>query len=1054
MGIQLKKDIYERLFSMIENAKENTEIECKIDGQYQKKNGEITGRFIHYSEFYTLLEYVSQVFAPSKIQANDVELDINIDKYRVTLIGTENILHFCKTRDILSKNMGTSVIAMTKTRNQKEYIDEYDISVKSSEEKKLEGDNLKDAVSVVLSHQKHTYRIKNRFFMILPKSNLRLDFTIVKMSTSSDKTENLIQMLSNMRESYEVEIEVMNPLQIRKGSKDEKKTLILEMISLMSEFLKVIDDVEYLTPRSQKHSILQNYVNMTFNLNQDIQNILKNSRRLFAGPNLVTFEKKHMLSSPENPINMFAGYTVTLKADGERNLFYINKDGNAYLINSRLSVKYTGFNFPEYSDSLFDCETLTTLYSKKKTILIFDAYFINNKKVASLPLVMSFQKIDQKIKGIINKEKQEKSQSKSKQKGGNLDDLTSRLEHIEEFIKYAEKSINSSKEDTYYSIEGKEFYYPLTQKMSIFDVIKKIIYKKNSKDVNFEVDGLIFTPMFLPVGVDFKSNESIENLQKKPPHFGGTWSSVMKWKPPEYNTIDFLIKEIPGMSIIREGNTYRKFALYCSKKISPFDSTIQFLQSYPNLHNKFVKELFDSPIIYDDEGNIKIDPRHVWIKENEKGVMQDEDGNQILSDTILEVRFDIHDKEWKPLRVRKDKNEIYKMTNNIANTANSYHVCHSIWKTISDPILEHHLIGERKISIDNINLNDNYYEMDNVEKRSETLTFPMKEFHSKWVKGISLISHFKGKIKSLYDPTCGRGGDLFKYIDAQIPIVLGTDLYDQNIYHPKSGANARLVNAIKSDNFQKMWKYVFLPMDFSVPLEKSLSNGKDTSDDKTLLRILWGKQSTSKLPRLQRYEGMATKKFDLINMQFSLHYFFENQNTINSCLDNIVSQMKKGGYFVGTCFDGELIDQYFKENEIDYGQVKSGEKKNTIIWSLRKKYRDDFDPKTSIGFRIGVFVETINNRENDEYLVGFDLLVNELKKRGIRLLTQNESKQLGLSKNKSHGSFEELFDDLLDYSTTNEGKKNMYKIKDALYMSPSEKELSFLYKWFVFKKDD
>lgn len=1025
MGIQLTKNTFENILALFRNTNEKTEIECKIDGM----NSKGVGKIIYYSQFQRVLNYIQKAFYPLKLFTNEVQLDIHVGQYRMSLIGSENIMFFCKNKGIISQNVGTSIFVMTKTRIGKESINEYDISMKTSEESKLEGQVLHETIAFILSEKNHIYRIKNRYSMILPKSNLRLDLTLVKSNVRP--AESLMECISHMKQNYEIEIEVINPLQIRKGKEGD---IVLEMISLMTELLKVVDDVEYLIGKTERENVLKDYIKLAFNPGPTVPINLQDPKRWFVGPQPVTFEKKHMLSPTEYPISIYAGYTVTLKADGERHLLYIHSNGKVYLINSRLLIKYTGLTFLEYKDSIFDAELITTLYSKKKIILLFDVYYVRGIVTASFPLVSTGLK-----------------KNEVKKKG--------RLETIAEFVSWASHKMDKTDENILYSMEAKEFLYPQKNKSSIHDIVKQLFQKKLSHDVNFKVDGIIFTPMYLPVGVDFKVNESSEILQEKPAILGKTWNSVMKWKPLEHNTIDFLIREIPGMSIYKDGHNYRKFALYYSNMVTPFDSTMKFLKSYPKLYQKsFVRELFDAPVVYNESGEIEIDPRYMWIKENENGIMIDNDGNQILSDSILEVSFDPLNKKWIPSRVRVDKNETYKMSGSIANTANSYKVCHSVWKTIMDPITADHLIGKVKLNMENIDMNDSYYDMDNTEKRSDTLTFPMKTFHSRWVKDQSLISCFKGKVRSLMDPAFGRGGDLRKYIDAKIPIVLGTDLSSQNIYDSRDGANKRLQKAMQNKSIQHGWKYVFVPMDYSIPIERSLmKKGEDT----TLLRVLWGKQNDDH-PRIKRLEGMASKRFDVLSMQFALHYFFENNHTMKACLDNICSQLKNGGYFIGTCFDGELIDQMFQDNEINFNELKEGRKrqkdkeKETLIWSIRKKYNKDYDPSNSVGYKIGVMVETINNRENDEFLVGFDLLVKELKKRNIRLLSQSEAKTLGLSREKSHGSFEELFDDMIDFhsSMDDSDKINMGWIKDAMYMSPAEKELSFLYKWFVFRKDN
>ena len=70
-----------------------------------------------------------------------------------------------------------------------------------------------------------------------------------------------------------------------------------------------------------------------------------------------------------------------------------------------------------------------------------------------------------------------------------------------------------------------------------------------------------------------------------------------------------------------------------------------------------------------------------------------------------------------------------------------------------------------------------------------------------------------------------------------------------------------------------------------------------------------------------KYSNKATKGFDVISSQFSIHYYFENEKTFMGFLENVKDNIKKGGYFIGTCYDGGKIYDHFKEiNEMYYNK--------------------------------------------------------------------------------------------------------------------------------------
>ena len=61
-----------------------------------------------------------------------------------------------------------------------------------------------------------------------------------------------------------------------------------------------------------------------------------------------------------------------------------------------------------------------------------------------------------------------------------------------------------------------------------------------------------------------------------------------------------------------------------------------------------------------------------------------------------------------------------------------------------------------------------------------------------------------------------------------------------------------------------------------------------------------------------RYRGIAKDGFDVVSSQFSMHYYFENEDTFNGFIENLNKNIKTGGYFIGTCYDGTKIFNYFK----------------------------------------------------------------------------------------------------------------------------------------------
>jgi hypothetical protein len=119
------------------------------------------------------------------------------------------------------------------------------------------------------------------------------------------------------------------------------------------------------------------------------------------------------------------------------------------------------------------------------------------------------------------------------------------------------------------------------------------------------------------------------------------------------------------------------------------------------------------------------------------------------------------------------------------------------------------------------------------------------------------------------------------------------------------------------------------------------------------------------------------------------------------------------------------------------------------IWSITKQYDATTfeDNESCLGYKIDVYQDSIN-QTLPEFLVNFDFLTNTMDKYGFTLVTRQEARQMKLP--EGSGMFSELFN-----SMENEVKKYPEKeseYKDALYMKDYEKDISFLNRFFVYKK--
>jgi hypothetical protein len=196
----------------------------------------------------------------------------------------------------------------------------------------------------------------------------------------------------------------------------------------------------------------------------------------------------------------------------------------------------------------------------------------------------------------------------------------------------------------------------------------------------------------------------------------------------------------------------------------------------------------------------------------------------------------------------------------------------------------------------------------------------------------------------------------------------------------------------------------------------------------------------------QQY-GKGRDGFNISSCQFALHYFFETQNVLQNFMRNLAECTKIGGYFIGACYDGKTIFNLLKNKEKG-GSIELYHDKEKV-WQVKKEYsKEGFeDDVSSVGYKIEVYQESIN-KMFPEYLVNFDYLHRIMENYGFKMITREEAKEIGLP--EGSGMFGELFNNMLDEVKRDKFKKNEYG--HALEMNSYEKKISFLNRYFVYKK--
>jgi len=863
----------------------------------------------------------------------------------------------------------------------------------------------------------------------------------------------------NNQENYEIEIEIDNS-KIGPTSKFNTPQIIADSLRKVIKFVLCgLQQTNYPISYPEQKQVIDSYMKIIWKDEFDPKKYITSKN--FIGPNSITLQLKNIAAIDENSNepNIRKDFVVTDKADGERHLMFISEEGKIYLINTNMDVIFTGAKTlnKECFNTLIDGELISHDKNGKYINLYaaFDIYFVKKTDVRAFTFMLLEKEEDMyksryQLLHYINH---------------NLKPI-SIMEMTEKDVKSAKKIIeNYAKSSVLLSpirFTVKEFFPSASgRSQNIFDGCNTILQKEKEDRFEYITDGLIFTQAFYGVG----ANE----IGKAGPKTKITWEYSFKWKPPQYNTIDFLVttsKAANGDDIIKtyfedginnnesvQYNEYKIIELRCGFKeskdgyINPCQDVIddkipEFTQRYEDKYeNDYIPMRFYPTEPYDPNAGIC----NVMLRTDGVGgkKMFSEENEVFEDNTIVEFRYDL-DKEsgwnWIPLRVRYDKTA--KLRRGEKEYGNAYKVCNENWKSIhpSGRITEDMICTGLNIPSVSVS-EDIYYNKPAGKFKTEA----MKDFHNLYVKK-KLIMGVSKQGDTLIDFACGKAGDFPKWINAKLSFVFGIDISKDNLENRLDGACARYLNFKKSKKNVPSALFVNGNSAFNIKDGNAMLNDKA----KQITAAVFGKgtKESDKIGKgVAKQYGKGADGFNISSCQFAIHYFFETPDTLKGFMKNIAECTKHNGYFIGTSYDGKLVFNELKK-------VKTNEsisliESDTKLWEITKRYGAETfdDDSSSIGYRIDVFQESINQTIS-EYLVNFDYLDRVMSAYGFEVVSREEAQEMGLP--EGSGLFSELFLNMLD-----EISKNKFKAKDyeqSPYMTAPEKKISFLNRYFIYKK--
>lgn len=1046
----------ERLLELIEKSHQNKglELEALIYHQGCQK-------LIKYGDFLASLSRVKnqnnlKPLLPKEILNVSFRPDSKFRYIRVSVNGRETIRSFCAHNRL--KDLGSNVKFYHKEiqkgeegRLQRVDLSDYKIRFNLKEEKELSSDD--KLVKELMDHWFEIpkfFRYKKIFTFETLDGLFRNDFAIVKESRNEirdmtvgevrkynledlvlkphsfkgkfsnwwqkikNKTKDLVQVcdqpvyyqsfqksgtLEN-RPSYEIEVEYLGN---QKGKNILSKIEILnKFIELVGIHLQAIQKSFFIMSDSEKDNVKKEYQQLTG---------LK-GMNVFKAPLPVTLEVGHLQRLTnrqyldDNNINLRKNFLVTEKADGERNLLFVNKSGRFYFINRQNLIRDMGIKMTELAGSIFDGEYI----EKDKLFMIFDVYYFQGKplwKEVFDPRYETVKKASEYMKKNMN--------NKSQNVEVKYPLMVGRKIFYRGDVKFKKDNLDGSDFDTL-----------------IFDACKKILSNVSQDQgglleighqYSYDVDGLIFIPSNLHVGQDYPGQ--IVNDYK---NIHG-WTKTLKWKSPKNNSIDMVTEIFHPKTQIDTNDQYFN-GMLCRQVILK----INYQPDYHNRYNaqRVLNEGDTQPsglrlfspnypfVGYLDGNQNLIEESYIaWIPLDDNGNMITMNGEVIQDGEVVEYAYDLTQENiqhrWKPLKTR------------VGKKANGYHTAISIWRSINQPITLEMITGDHEIPKSTA-----YYQ--SKTDRNNYYMKEMKYFHN-FVKS-KLLDHLAQEKKRPYilDLCCGKLGDLYKWKNQKANFVLAVDICPDNIDNFNDGGAVRALLAQENNSsFKKLnSNLMVIRGDCSKPLNTGEA-GLDALNE-YYLKVLYGQVDVSDYSKLGRLSSKALQRFDIVTCNFSIHYFFSDYDRLTSFLNNVHQNVKKDGYFIGTCLDGQSI--YQKMGNKDCLEQYQDPEKIKLVWRIKRQYKYNGTGMTndqeSLGMAIDVDVESIGSTSH-EYLVNFDYLTKILEEYGFELVDSR--------------LFHEVPNSMLEefYSEVKEDGHKLKGKKMAL-------DYSLLHRWFIFVK--
>ena len=896
-----------------------------------------------------MLDVIYSIKPVDKNTLENIRININ------GLTNINNVLNLVHQRTnnvifIMLSSMNEDYITIDKKQKNKKYIidfDEFNIRFRKSKELKLSSKEKQTITNLSSTDSdKIIFRFKQRLSYIKKTSfgEIIIDLTDVRTSDNINK-------IRSSQSRYELELE----LEINTKEKNLNEKQLEELINEIIKIKQVLTQNKIIELTLSPDEIIKHYKKLVYNNENDTSTSLYSMQP-------ITAQVQNIVDQIPNK------YSVTDKADGEKFCIFIIKN-KCYLIDNNLNIRPTDITVNNLDNTIIEGEFIFLQDKQVFLMMVYDCLYLNGKEIKSNNMLVD--RIDSVYKFLDNM-KIDYYKYKPYEDKYNLSKMRTHYEkEITNFYdKLNDKIVKSKNGDVIFF--PKFFLFPETGEFSEIFMYSDLIWEACTENIlvkcPYELDGVIYTPL------DQKYT-AIKKDQRLP---------IFKYKPPHLNSIDVYLvfprnEETGGYLEIYDnteqnnvkGTVYRVANFYVGSISGNKEVPIPFMRD----ENNFIAYF---PIINNQ------------VRDIQKDIVNDKTVVEIIYNNNPEIP---HQYRWNILRTRWDKTQSVRKFNKKYGNFNTVAV--NTWmsmreavtfneiKILSEPDSYEKQMNILKLRIDNTIITTNR-QQDAYYQKTSNLVRPMREFHN-FIKSVLIYNYCSPKRfnrntnttkLTVLDIGGGRGGDILKFYHPRVSNYVGIEVDFENINAPfPNGAIARY-NKFKQ-RYPYFPKMTFIHADAGLPLKgdiqkRSLGNMK--LENKELIDKTFSKK----------------EQFDVLSCQFAVHYLFEDDKKLDNFCNNINDNLKKGGYFIFTLFDGDKLLKLLSDKLTFTSYYTDEEGKREKLFEIIRKFPIEEKEFNKTGLSVDVLMTWINDNHLTEYLVTPSYLIKTMKKKCNAVLIESD----------------------------------------------------------------